>query len=66
MVLRQPDEPAAGVRVSGVLDASGEVAKTEEMLDFMAPAEEATVTFIFDRDPRSGRLSVSVRAFMEP
>ncbi len=59
-------QTAAGVQVGAELELDGEVTGIEEMLDFMAPAERATVTFVFDRDPRRGRLSVSVRAFKEP
>ncbi len=60
------NQSAGGVRVSARLELDREVTDAEEVLDFMAPGEETTVTFVFDRHPRKGRLSVSVRAFKEP
>ncbi len=59
-------QTAAGVRVGAELELGGEVVDIDEMLDFVAPGESTTLTFVFDRDPRRGRLSVSVRAFKEP
>ncbi len=59
-------DPAAAVTVTAELELAGEVTEAEQTLDFLAPDEEATVTFVFDRDPRSGQLSVSVSGFREP
>ncbi len=60
------EDPAAAVTVTAELELAGEVTEAEQTLDFLAPDEEATVTFVFDRDPRSGQLSVSVSGFREP
>ncbi len=60
------DQAAANVKVSAELQAGAKTRKTEETIDFLAPAEKTMVTFVFDRDPTKGHLSVSVSAFREP
>lgn len=59
-------QAAAGVQVGAELDLGIGTLNAEEVLDFLAPGESTTVTFVFARDPRQGNLSVSVRAFEEP
>lgn len=65
-VVNVGSQAAAGVRVRAELHLEAEVVEAEEVLDFVAPGEQTRVTFVFDRDPGKGRLSVSVRAFKEP
>ncbi len=59
------NEAAAGVIVTGKLRLRGQETAAEQTLDFLSPDQKATVTFAFDRDPRSGELSVSVTGFRE-
>ncbi len=59
-------QAAAGVTVKAELRLGGEVTQAEQTLDFLASDEKGTVTFVFDRDPRRGQLSVAVSAFREP
>lgn len=60
------NQAAADVRVDGELETGVEVSEAQETIDFLAPGEKTTVTFVFNRDPGKGRLSVSVNAFREP
>lgn len=60
------EQAAAEVRVEARLDVGGEVTDAEQTIDFLAPEEDMTVTFVFEHDPRNGALSASVTAFSEP
>ncbi len=57
---------AADVHVRAELTLGAEVVQAEETVDFLAPGERTTLTFVFGPDPRQGRLSVAVDAFREP
>ncbi len=59
-------EAAADVYVNAELKLGGEVVTAEETIKFLAPREVTTVTFVFNRDPRQGEVSVSVTAFRNP
>lgn len=60
------DQAAAGVHLGAELEVGGEVLDAEETIDFLPPGGDARATFVFGRDPRQGRFSVSVVAFREP
>ncbi len=61
------DKAAREVRVAAKLAlGGGEVIEAQETVDVLAPRQTATLIFVFDRDPRMGELSVSVRAYREP
>ncbi len=59
-------QAAAEVRVRAELTLGADMVEAEETIDFLAPGETTSVTFVFDRDPGQGRLSVAVDAFREP
>ncbi len=59
-------QAAAEVRVRAELTLGAEVVEAEETIDFLAPGETTSVTFVFARDPNEGQLSVAVDAFREP
>ncbi len=60
------NQAAAEVQVGAELQSGAGVSEAEVTIDFVAPKEKTTVTLVFDRDPRKGRLSVSVNSFREP
>lgn len=60
------DESAADVRVDAKLTIDGEETEADETIDFLAPGEDSTVTFVFTDDPDEGTLELHVTSFREP
>ena len=59
-------ESVADATVSATLETDGDPTELEEVISFLAPDEEASVTFIFEDDPDDGELTVEVSSFREP
>lgn len=60
------DQTAANVQVSAELVVGGEVVTGDQTVDFLSADEEAELTFLFDQDPATGDLSISVSGFAAP
>ncbi len=58
---------AAEVQVVAELRMPGsEPVEADQVVDFLAGGEEATVVFVFDDDPRDGELEVRVASYTDP
>lgn len=60
-------ETAESVQVVAELRLKGEVEATgEQQIDFLSSGETEEGAFVFDRDPRSGELSLRVASYKQP
>lgn len=65
-VRNEGDTTAADVQVVAELEVDGITYEGEKTIDFLAGGGEATVLFLFPRNPDNGELSVAVRSFAKP
>lgn len=59
-------QAAAEATVSATLEIDADVTELDEVVAFLSPDEETSVTFIFEDDPDDGELSVRVSSYREP
>jgi len=65
-VRNRGDRTAAQVQVTADLTVGEETSTAEQTVDFLSGGEEQQVIFVFDEDPSSGELRVSVTGFAVP
>ena len=57
---------AANVQVTASLTIDGEVAESDQVVDFLAGGETETLVFLFTDDPDEGELDIDVAGYAEP
>jgi uncharacterized protein (TIGR02588 family) len=66
IVTNEGDATAANVQVVATLTVDGEVSEAEQVVDFLAGAEDAKLVFVFPSDPADGSLVLAVASFADP
>jgi uncharacterized protein (TIGR02588 family) len=56
---------AAEVKIAAVLAHQDGAETSDTVIDYLAPASSRNVTFAFDRDPRTARLSIRVISYLD-
>lgn len=59
-------EAVAEATVSATLEIGTDVTELDEVVAFLSPDEETSVTFIFEDDPDDGELTIDVSSYREP
>jgi uncharacterized protein (TIGR02588 family) len=59
-------QAVAEATVSATLEIDADVTELDEVVAFLSPDEETSVTFIFEDDPDDGELRVRVSSYREP
>lgn len=59
-------EAVAEATVSATLEIGTDVTELDEVVAFLSPDEETSVTFIFEDDPDDGELAIDVSSYREP
>ena len=65
-VVNGGDATAEKVQVAATLEIGGDTFEADQSIDFLAGGEAAELEFVFDHDPRAGRLDVRVTGFSVP
>lgn len=59
-------ETAESVKVMASLEIEGETLESDQEVEFLAKGESAEVAFLFEKDPASGELEVTVAGYSIP
>ena len=65
-VTNEGDRGAQSVQVTAELVVGEEVTDADQTIDFLGADESVTLVFMFDEDPSTGELTVTVDGFTEP
>jgi uncharacterized protein (TIGR02588 family) len=66
-VVNSGGETAESVQIMAELEINGEVSETgQQQIDFLSRGEKEEGAFIFNRDPRQGKLTVRVASYKLP